>query len=350
MIDIKGRVSRSQNIWYRMETLHSSGYETPTACELCGEPLHRAASVTGLALAPLLQCACGLVMTVPRPTSQSIGEFYPNDYGAYRVNTRGHWSRWIGKIVSHKGRYPNNEAIWKQWVWAAIEGILGRHFITNIPYMGVGKRLLDVGCGSGKLLLWAQEHTWAVAGVDPSPNAIAAARSQGLLDVQIGAADALPHPPNSFDCVLLSHSLEHVHHPRKALREVARVLRPGGNLIVVVPNFESVFRIAFGADWQHLDIPRHLYHFTPHSLCSLAAAEGFENRALRFASFSSALVLNTRSVKNSSGASGIVAGVPRMVRATLNCVRTSNCPEGRIAGDVIWSLWSRSENANRRVN
>jgi SAM-dependent methyltransferase len=207
-----------------------------------------------------------------------------------------------------------------------------------------------VGCGSGKVLRWAKEQNWDVAGVDPSSSAVAAARSQGLLEVDVGAADTLPHPPNSFDCVLMSHSLEHVHHPRTTLREVARVLRPGGYLIVVVPNFESIFRIAVGTRWHALDVPRHLYHFNPVSLRKLAAAEGFINQQMRFASLPSSLILNARSAKNSFGVAGVIAAMPRIVRAILNNITTTNRPEGRLKGDVIWSLWSRRDDYTRPVN
>jgi SAM-dependent methyltransferase len=76
--------------------------------------------------------------------------------------------------------------------------------------------------------------------------------------------------------VLIWHVLEHLEHPRETLEEVHRILRPGGRLVVAVPNFASLQAEWSGAAWFHLDLPRHLYHFPLAALRRLLDDTGFE--------------------------------------------------------------------------
>src|SRR5262249_19696950 len=74
--------------------------------------------------------------------------------------------------------------------------------------------------------------------------------------------------------VTMGASLEHVHDPRAVVGAAARALRPGGWLVVSVPNYASWQRRTFGPDWWGLELPLHLLHFTPRTLARLAEAEG----------------------------------------------------------------------------
>jgi SAM-dependent methyltransferase len=81
--------------------------------------------------------------------------------------------------------------------------------------------------------------------------------------------------PASLDAVSLWHVLEHVDDPAAALAAIARWLRPGGVLLVGVPNLGSWQARLGGARWYHLDVPRHRTHFTTRGLATLLAAHGF---------------------------------------------------------------------------
>lgn len=84
-----------------------------------------------------------------------------------------------------------------------------------------------------------------------------------------------PFEPESFDVVTLYHSLEHMTNPLKTLNAVQGLLRPGGFLVVEVPNIGSCYSRAFGTEWFHLDVPRHLYHFNRQTLRRMLEACGF---------------------------------------------------------------------------
>ena len=99
-----------------------------------------------------------------------------------------------------------------------------------------GRSILDIGCGAGTLAKALAGHGAIVTGVDPNPEALAAARAAvtGATFV-IGSAEALPVPDASQDGAGMLNSLHHVPSPAVALREAARVLRPGCSLVVVEP-------------------------------------------------------------------------------------------------------------------
>jgi len=140
--------------------------------------------------------------------------------------------------------------------------------------------MLDVGCGRGDLARAFGRLTWDVRGLDLSPQAVAVARSAGV-DAAVGTIEEAPWPAGSFDLVVMSHVLEHVADPGATLSAAHRLLRPGGTLIVAVPNFASWQRRVFGSRWAHLDAPRHLHHFTPCALGLVARRAGFRRGTLR---------------------------------------------------------------------
>ncbi|MBK1670434.1 SAM-dependent methyltransferase [Rhodovibrio sodomensis] len=93
-----------------------------------------------------------------------------------------------------------------------------------------GERILDLGCGDGRLTQEAAAGGARLTGVDLSPQLVAAARGRGL-DVQVADAAALPYPDASFDAVLSNAALHWMTEPEPVLGEVARVLKPGGRFV-----------------------------------------------------------------------------------------------------------------------
>ena len=80
---------------------------------------------------------------------------------------------------------------------------------------------------------------------------------------------------DTYDAVVLWHVAEHLRTPEQTVRGIARLLRPGGVLLIAVPNFGSPEARIGRAGWFHLDVPRHLVHFTPSTLTAILAAAGF---------------------------------------------------------------------------
>jgi SAM-dependent methyltransferase len=97
-------------------------------------------------------------------------------------------------------------------------------------------RILDVGCGTGANLLMLSQYGDA-EGVDVSEDALAFCRERGLAQVRQGAGEALPHEDNTFDLVTAFDVVEHMDDDLAGLREMYRVLRPGGHVLLFVPTF-----------------------------------------------------------------------------------------------------------------
>jgi SAM-dependent methyltransferase len=148
-------------------------------------------------------------------------------------------------------------------------------------------RLLDVGSGRGELLRAARAAGWQATGLDPSERfARYAARYSGA-EVRERPIEECAFAPASFDVVIFAAVLEHVYHPDETVREIARVLRPGGALFVDVPNERGLyFRVGNlyqrlrGRDWlvnlAPTFEPFHLFGFSPKSLRLLLAKHGLK--------------------------------------------------------------------------
>ena len=130
-----------------------------------------------------------------------------------------------------------------------------------------GGRLLDVGAGRGLLVEELRRAGYDARGIDPAGRATAgsAIERRALGD----------HTDADLDAVVMWHVLEHLDDPRAALERARSWLRPGGLLLVGVPNIASLQAAVGGSGWLHLDAPRHRVHLTPAGLRALLADSGF---------------------------------------------------------------------------
>ena len=202
--------------------------------------------------------ACGAGWTLPAVPPEELGAYYPPSYGYLST---GAPQRRLQRLVMDRA--------------------LKAPPLKTIADATPGS-LLDVGCGRGDLGAAFIRRGWRAGGVEPSPEACAVARSQGV-EARQGTLDSTELPDGSFDAAVMRHSLEHVPDPITDLRRVLRLLRPGGLLAISVPNFDSWERRRFGSAWFHLDLPRHRTHFTPPALRLALTKTGFEVHSLETA-------------------------------------------------------------------
>jgi len=143
--------------------------------------------------------------------------------------------------------------------------------------------LLEIGCGPGLMLQAFRQRGWNVLGIERNQPMAERARTALGLEIVSTPVDALPGQ-SRFDLILMFHVLEHLADPLPLLRECARRLAPGGRLLINVPNLASWQSRFAGPAWMHLDVPRHLIHFTPATLVSTLHRAGLRLTSLRFAS------------------------------------------------------------------
>ncbi len=136
--------------------------------------------------------------------------------------------------------------------------------------MPAGGSTLDIGCGRGLYLRLLKERGFTVRGTE----LVAAGAGQ---DVPIDTGEVTPgrYPDGSFDLISMWHVLEHLTKPDVTLEACFRALKPDGVLLIAVPNYASAQARLGGEQWLHLDLPRHIFHFTRPTLQRLLAAHGF---------------------------------------------------------------------------
>lgn len=141
--------------------------------------------------------------------------------------------------------------------------------------------LLDLGCSSGAFLSTFKDGSWDLYGVEIDPTQ--AARARQLTKAQIFTGDLFdaPFQPESFDAVTGFHVLEHFDRPQERMARIFEWLKPGGILYLGLPNVASWEARVFGTYWFGLELPRHLYHYSPASLRMLLTSAGFHERWLR---------------------------------------------------------------------
>lgn len=201
------------------------------------------------------RCRCGL--TTPLATAQQLRAFYPAGYGPYE-DPRNPAIRLISTVIR---------------AWQARRG-LATFPLRALRDRGAG-RGVDVGCGRGDLAASLIGIGWQMAGVEPSAEAAANARSRGV-DVRVGTLADVKLEPASYDAAVFRHSLEHTPDPLADLIATHAALAPGGLVAITVPNFSNWQPRRLRSRWYHLDVPRHRSHFTRAGLVMLLDRAGFE--------------------------------------------------------------------------
>ena len=108
------------------------------------------------------------------------------------------------------------------------------------------------------------------------------ARENLKLDVFEGEVTDAPFPDETFDVVTMLDVIEHLSDPASSLRKIYRLLKPGGWLYVVTPNFDSIPRRILGANWGIITPEHHLYYFTENTLREMIATAGFQIHHIRY--------------------------------------------------------------------
>ncbi len=236
----------------------------------------------------LVRCQrCRMVYLNPRPDPSSLGRLYPEEYDCYRPPQRP--TRWwpTAYLRQLATAYRNGTPLrgsgpGERVLAALVSPWFGRceDSMTALPYHGAG-RLLDYGCGAGWYAHRMRRLGWDVTAMDFSPHAVAQVRRLfGIPTV----AGTLPHPeilPASFDVITMGAVLEHVPEPHQVIAAAFEALRPGGYLVVSVPNFAGWGCRHFDRHWWGLQLPHHLLHFTPDTLRQLLTSHGLEVRTLK---------------------------------------------------------------------
>ena len=201
--------------------------------------------------------SCELKFVHPMPERNVVAEFYPNGYWQEheKVGTLSRLEHFYTQIMLRRDLL--------QWIKNAIQP--GQSDMT----------FLDIGCSRGDLLAEARVLGLQVYGIESDERAIAYARRTYHLDIMQGDVETWT-PNETYGIISAFHVLEHLRNPLDFLTKVHRALPAGGRLVLRVPNIASVQAHLMGSKWKGLEIPRHLFHYSPKSLAHLLSTAGFK--------------------------------------------------------------------------
>ncbi len=197
---------------------------------------------------------CKLVSLYPRPTPRMLMEFY-RDYLSDTPEDIRKWEAMIKPIIAKSV-----------------------NLITSRSKTG-GKKLLDIGCGYGFFLKEMKSRGWDVQGLEVSQTGREYAQSNWNVQVYPEPLEDLGLPANTFDVVTLLYVIEHVHNPLSLLREINRVLKQEGYVLLRWPHTTPVVNI-LGPLSKKLDLyhtPYHLYDFSPKTIEKMLFLAGFKS-------------------------------------------------------------------------
>ncbi len=183
-----------------------------------------------------------ILITHSQPSLENLGKYYESeDYISHTDNKRSLFEKLYHFIKS-----------------IALKNKLN---LINSLHPNKGK-ILDIGAGTGEFLSVAKNNGWQTTGLEPSDKAKAIAISKGVSFVS--ATSELEN--HSFDVISMWHVLEHVPDLESQIKELKRLLKPSGTLIIAVPNFKSFDAKYYGKFWAAYDVPIHLWHFSKTSI------------------------------------------------------------------------------------
>lgn len=263
-----------------------------TSCPLCGSDQSRvvvqvpdyACGIPGQY--KVEKCsACQHLFLNPRPTADTLHRCYPDGYGPHQAppppaaapqalsdsaNGAKLPEPWYLKYLPLR-RIPGLKAL---YYWLTDDHSQPLPAFPELDLQGKRPAALELGCSTGGYLSALRQSGWDVVGVEPSTEASEKARQAGF-QVHTGILEDAPLEPDSFHCVAGWMVVEHVIDPFATLKHMFHLLKPGGQLLISIPNVGCWEPAFFGKSWYLWEVPRHLNHFDPQRIREVLQNAGF---------------------------------------------------------------------------
>ncbi len=201
---------------------------------------------------------CRAVFLSPRPTKEQIEQAYDGSYyGRGQTKFTGFIEKAIDYLCSIRARRVNR-------------------------YITPPAKILDIGCGNGRFLNFLIKQGFEGWGIELPGKAVQRASQIPGLQLKAGQLTTGDFSENFFDGICMWHVFEHLAEPKKTLQIVRQILKPGGYLMMSLPNIDSLQSRLFRGKWLHLDPPKHLFFLGAWDLISAMKQFGFKSIKLRY--------------------------------------------------------------------
>lgn len=192
-----------------------------------------------------------MLITHPQPSLEKLPSYYESvDY------------------ISHT---DGNKSLFEK-MYQFVKGIALKNKLKLINSQSAKGRILDIGAGVGDFLSVCKNDGWQTVGIEPSEKAKTIAKGKEVSFVE-HLSELEDH---SFDIITMWHVLEHVPDLENQIKELKRLIKPNGTIIIAVPNFNSFDANYYGKYWAAFDVPIHLWHFSKTAIKKIFAKENLE--------------------------------------------------------------------------
>lgn len=189
---------------------------------------------------------CDFLFTNPRPDQDNLYKYYQSENYISHTNKSNNPVNYVYKIARH---FAINQKL----------RLLAKYHKTG--------NLLDYGCGTGEFIKKGKEKGWDVTGYEPTAGAYEG-MDDSIKPYIFKSLDTTAYKKH-FHVITLWHVLEHISDLEATMKQLKKMLRPDGILIIAVPNNESYDADHYKEFWAAYDLPRHLYHFSKKTMKQL---------------------------------------------------------------------------------
>lgn len=238
-----------------------------------------------------------MLVTTPQPKIEELPTYYQSEDYISHTDARRNWFEKVYQFVKYFNLKKKVKLI-----------------NSELKLKG---NLLDIGAGTGDFLNTARKSNWNIFGAEPDNKARALAKEKRV-DLLDNTSSLENH---FFDVITMWHVLEHVPDLKKQIKELKRLLKPGGKIFIAVPNYKSFDAKIYGAFWAAYDVPRHLWHFSKQSINLLMEEENLNVEKIRPMQFDSYYV-SLLSEKYKTGNKNIFRAFYNGFRSNLKAKQT----------------------------
>lgn len=238
----------------------------------------------------LKRCSeCGLMFVDPQPSGKELNIHYPETYHVY-TRDKSKLSPKKLLIISLVAKeyfgYGRSKGYLKVFLFPF-------YFkLSHLPSYVKNGKLLDIGCGVGNRLPLFGALGWKIEGLEMDQKAAETAQHMGY-KIHISTLEDADLPKDYFDVVYLNNVFEHFRNPVRAIQKISYILKNNGDLVLVIPNADSLACRLFKKHWFALEVPRHLFTYNKENLARLLKQQGFKISSIiytnTFGSFASSL-------------------------------------------------------------
>jgi 2-polyprenyl-3-methyl-5-hydroxy-6-metoxy-1,4-benzoquinol methylase len=236
--------------------------DSASPCCFCGEShSHRLYPTSSIAKDDFYVCRCldcRAVFLSPRPTQEQLARAYDDCY------------------------YGRGEMKFTALIEKVLDYFRSSRARTVTKHVGSPAKILDIGCGNGKFIGHLIKRGFAAYGIELPGKAADRAAQIPQLNLKIGRLEDGDFDEDFFDGICMWHVFEHLAAPKETLQIVRKILKPGGCLIMSLPNIDSLQSRLFKGRWLHLDPPKHLFFLEPKDLIAQMKQLGFSLIKLRY--------------------------------------------------------------------